>query len=386
MLKKSFTVLSITMFSAMIGIGIISPIMPIFAEKFGASGIMLGLIFSGYTISRTIMTPIFTRASDRYNRTYFIYTGLLAYSIFSLLYIPANSILSVFLVRLAHGVASAMVTPISIAFIADLAPKNKEGEYMGTFNIPLFAGFGIGPFIGGVLTDFGGLSSSFFGMFGLSMFALTLSLLYLRKDKPKSIDGPNQRNFISLLTILRNKVMKALFIYRTVRAFGTAGILAFLPILGESMNISIFSTGLILSANLILGALLQRFGGKLADRYNKRMMMVVGSLLISLALFLMPNSGSFTGLLLLNMIMGIGSAISMPAATAVVVEQGRTFGMGSTIGLFSTAMGLGMVLSPTASGIIMDLINISFVFYISGIVSIIGIIVFIYLSHNMNLS
>lgn len=374
------------MFSAMIGIGIISPIMPIFAEKFGASGIMLGLIFSGYTISRTIMTPIFTRASDRYNRTYFIYTGLLAYSIFSLLYIPANSILSVFLVRLAHGVASAMVTPISIAFIADLAPKNKEGEYMGTFNIPLFAGFGIGPFIGGVLTDFGGLSSSFFGMFGLSMFALTLSLLYLRKDKPKSIDGPNQRNFISLLTILRNKVMKALFIYRTVRAFGTAGILAFLPILGESMNISIFSTGLILSANLILGALLQRFGGKLADRYNKRMMMVVGSLLISLALFLMPNSGSFTGLLLLNMIMGIGSAISMPAATAVVVEQGRTFGMGSTIGLFSTAMGLGMVLSPTASGIIMDLINISFVFYISGIVSIIGIIVFIYLSHNMNLS
>ena len=386
MLEKSFTVLSITMFSAMIGIGIISPIMPIFAEKFGANGIMLGLIFSGYTISRTIMTPIFTRASDRYNRTSFIYTGLLAYSIFSLLYIPANSILSVFLVRLAHGVASAMVTPIAIAFIADLAPKNKEGEYMGTFNISLFAGFGIGPFIGGVLTDFGGLSSSFFGMFGLSMFALILSLLYLKKDKPKSIAGPTQRNSISLLTILRNKVMKALFIYRTVRAFGTAGILAFLPILGESMNISIFSTGLVLSSNLILGALLQRFGGKLADRYNKRIMMVVGSLLISLALLLMPNSGSFAGLLLLNMIMGIGSAISMPAATAVVVEQGRTFGMGSTIGLFSTAMGLGMVLSPTASGIIMDLINISFVFYISGIVSIIGTIVFIYLSHNMNLS
>jgi len=371
------------MFSAMIGIGIISPIMPIFAEKFGASGIWLGLIFSGYSLSRTIMTPIFGKSSDRLSRISFIYIGLLAYSIFSLLYIPANSILILILVRIGHGVAAAMVMPIALAMIGDLAPKNKEGEYMGTFNISLFAGFGIGPFIGGFLNDFGGLSSSFYGMFGLSMFAFILSFLYLRKGKSTSVVVPTQGNSRSLLAILRNRVMKALFIYRLVRAIGTAGILAFFPILGESMNISIFAIGIALSANLVLGALLQRFGGKLADKYNRRLMMVIGSLLIALSLILMPNSGSFAGLLLMNIIMGLGNAISMPAATAIVVEQGRTFGMGSTIGLFSTAMGIGMIVSPIASGIIMDLINISYVFYFSSLICVIGTIIFIYLSKNM---
>ncbi|MDD3573882.1 MAG: MFS transporter, partial [Methanospirillum sp.] len=88
-----FTSLYVAVFSTMLGIGIVVPLLPKFAETLGASGFGIGMIFSSFALSRAITMPFFGRYSDVFGRRRFIITGLFLYAIFSLLYIPAGSVL-----------------------------------------------------------------------------------------------------------------------------------------------------------------------------------------------------------------------------------------------------------------------------------------------------
>ncbi|MBS7269644.1 MAG: MFS transporter [Candidatus Freyarchaeota archaeon] len=155
MLKRSlpprivFTILFIAVFTSMLGIGIVAPILPLYAEQnLAASGIWIGLIFSGFGLSRTIASPIVGRISDVRGRKNFLIIGLLGYALTGLGYVIANNVALLTTIRFANGFTSAMVLPVSQAYIGDLTPKGKEGTYMNTFMTSLMVGFGVGPFIG----------------------------------------------------------------------------------------------------------------------------------------------------------------------------------------------------------------------------------------------
>ena len=66
--RRVFVILFFSIFSSMLGIGIIAPLLPIYAESFGASGLWIGIIFSGFSISRSIFMPIVGRWSDKRGR------------------------------------------------------------------------------------------------------------------------------------------------------------------------------------------------------------------------------------------------------------------------------------------------------------------------------
>jgi len=83
--KKAFITLFVVVFTGMLGMGIISPLMPLYAESMGTSGLQLGLMYSGFALSRVVVMPITGRLSDRRGRKIFIAIGLLAYTIISLL-------------------------------------------------------------------------------------------------------------------------------------------------------------------------------------------------------------------------------------------------------------------------------------------------------------
>jgi len=75
---------------------------------------------------------------------------------------------------------------------------------------------------------------------------------------------------------------------------------------------------------------------------------------------------------------GLGGTISMPAASALTVEEGRKFGMGSTIAVFTMSMSIGMAIGPIASGVIADFININSVFYFGAALGLFGTTLFIW--------
>ena len=112
--------------------------------------------------------------------------------------------------------------------------------------------------------------------------------------------------------------------------------------------------------------------GRLADRLNRRSLVVIGNLIYLITLFLIPLANTFRQQLWLCFPRAIGGAISMPAATALTVEKGRKFGMGATMSIMMMAMSVGMALGPTLSGVIADSVGVNAVFYFGGVIGIIG--------------
>ena len=87
MIKKAFPILALSLFSSMLGVGIIAPLLPLYADKLGANGLWLGIIFGGFAFSRTIIMPFVGRLSDRKGRKLSLSIGLISYAIISLFYI-----------------------------------------------------------------------------------------------------------------------------------------------------------------------------------------------------------------------------------------------------------------------------------------------------------
>ena len=111
-------------------------------------------------------------------------------------------------------------------------------------------------------------------------------------------------------------------------------------------------------------------------------MTIIGTLVMVISLVLMPFSTGFYTLLLLNLLMGFGSAVSIPAGSAITAKLGRKLGMGSVMGIFNTAFGIGAGVGPIIAGIIMIGTSLTFVFVSSAIITLAGTIIFYYLMKN----
>ena len=360
----------------MLGVGIIAPLLPLYAENLGATGIWLGIIFGAFSVSRAIMMPIAGRLSDRSGRKPFLSIGLLIYAITSLGYIWANSVSHLTLVRLIHGVAGGMIFPIAQAYIGDISPEGKEGIWMGYFHAAFFTGFGCGPLMGGTLTDHFGMPVAFCTMSGLNLLAFLIVILFLPEISRRKMATSPRASFKKMST---SGIVKGLFNYQLSISLTRGAVATFLPIFAAIyIGLSPTLIGVLLAVNILLMSLLQVYSGNLADRFNRRALVIIGSLANFTYLALIPLAHNFWYLLGLCALGGLGGAISMPAASALIVEEGRKFGMGSTTGIFAMALSIGMAISPIISGGIADLANINSVFYFAASMGLIGTSLFIW--------
>ncbi|MBA7684356.1 Bacillibactin exporter [subsurface metagenome] len=376
MIKKAFPVLALSMFSSMLGIGIVVPLLPLYAENLGATGIWIGIIFASFSVSRTIITPIAGRLSDRSGRKLFLTTGLFCYSIISLGYIWAASVSQLTFIRLLQGAASGMIIPIAQAYVGDISPEGEEGKWMGYFNAAFFTGLGFGPLMGGVLTDHFGMNVAFSTMGGLNLLAFLIVMLFLHEVRQRKMGTSPHPSFKEMST---SGMVKGIFSYRLAFSLGMGTVAAFLPIFA-SIYIGLSPTliGILVAVNILLMSLLGVYGGNIADRFNRRVLVTVGGLINLTFLALIPLAHSFRQLLGLCAFGGLGGAVSMPAASALTVEEGRKFGMGSTMAIFSMAFSIGMAIGPLLGGVIADLANINSVFYFGAGMGLIGTSLFIW--------
>jgi DHA1 family multidrug resistance protein-like MFS transporter len=375
MIKKVFPILALCVFSATLGIGIISPLLPLYISSMGATGVGLGIIMASYHISNSVAVPIVGRQSDRRGRKVFLATGLLIYSITSVGYIFAGNVVLLSVVRLFQGVAGAMVLPIAIAYLGDLSPEGEEGKWMGYANAAFFSGFGFGPFIGGVVTENFGQNPAFFILIGLNLLAFFIAFLFLpevSRRKTSEEEGPT----LSFKEMTSNNMVKGLFSFRMAQALGRGGIGTFLPIYAAMIGINTSLIGTLLTVNILSVTLLSPVGGMIADRFNRRTITIISSILFAAVLAVIPYANSFMPLLLILLAQGLTAAVSMPAATALVVEEGRTYGMGSTMSVFFVAMGVGIATGPIISGGIHDSIGINWVFYFGAVMGAVGALLF----------
>ena len=375
MIKKVFPVLALSIFASMLGIGIIVPLLPLYADNLGATGIWLGVIFAGFSIARTITTPIAGRLSDRRGRKLLLSIGLLGSAIISVGYL-SDSLWGLTLVRFLHGAAAGLIQPVAQAYVGDLSPKGEEGKWMGYFYAAFFAGFGCGPLMGGLLTDHFGMNVSFFAMGGFNLLAfLIVAFLLPEIGKRKMAAAP----LASFKEMSGSGTVKGLFSFQLAFSLGRGIFATFLPIFaGIYVGLSPTLIGVLVAVNILLMSVLQLYSGNIADRFNRRALLAVSSLGIAASLALIPLCSNFWQLLGICALGGISGAMSVPAASALGVEEGRRFGMGSTIAILAMAFSLGMGVGPLLGGLIYDFISVNSAFYFGAAVGVIGTGLFVW--------
>ena len=372
---NAFRVLLLSVFMAMVGLGIISPIMPNYASDLGASGIYIGLIYSSFSFSRAILQTPIGRLSDVFSKKKIIVAGLIIYAIISVVYTYVTTPEMLIIVRVFHGVGSSMMMPVAMAYAMNLTPKGEEGKYMGYLNTALFSGFGAGPFIGGYIYENYSTRAVFNVMTVMVVISLVLTIILVPDEE--SLGTKPKKKLVPISQILANKTLSSILIYRAVNAIGRGTIMSFLPLFAvQVLGLSSTNIGIILSVGIFLNAFLQTPMGIMADRVNRKMLLIGGGLLSAVGYFYLVRTGTIYEIFAARMVVSLGSALSLPAVTAIIAREGRELGSGSTVGVFNTAMSLGQIVGPVFSGYLLDSYGMGSVFYFSGFISILSVIAF----------
>ena len=360
--------LLLSVFIALLGIGIIVPVMPVFATSLGAGGLALGLIIAAFSISRGIFQPIVGSLSDRWGRKVFLICGLLVYALVGLVMPEARSVVNLIGIRAFHGVGSAMIVPVAMAYVSDMAPVGQEGRYMGLLNIAIFTGIGSGPLLGGFFTDLWGMAAAFYAMAGLSGLALLLVLFQLpvleRRDP-----GRRRMGIIEALgSMLSQRRTGGILLARMSTMIIMVPTMAFLPLLMHRwFQSSGMEIGIVIACRTLVNALLQTPFGRMADRRDKTGLLLTGCLIISAVMCLVPLAASFWWLLVLFVLLGMGEAIIWPTLGAFATEEGRRYGQGTMMGVFSLAMSVGVFCGSLGAGFTMDHLGMHWSFLIIGV-------------------
>lgn len=377
-------ILSISVGVAIIGLGIIWPLIPVYALDLGATGFQLGMIIASFNIARVFANPVSGRLSDRWGRKPFIVAGLFSYALVSILYILATDVNSLILVRFLHGLTSVLVVPVAMALAADIAPDSHLARYMGSLNMAVMLGLGVGPMLGGIIRDTLGMSAAFCTM-GILALVTAGGVILLIPRHPFASESKVKKAAAPIKELLKHRVVLGLFFLRLFVASGQGSVYTFLPLLGIDIGISSSQVGIVLGVNIFLIAVLQRACAGIADRRDPRLLIILGTVVSGLAVFAMPYAKGFTLILILNIIMGAANGISAPAGFVLTGKVGRKMGMGSIMGLTDAGWSLGMIISPVFSGIVMDSLGLPSIFFIGGILIMIGSIVIFAFLRNLSI-
>jgi len=375
--KRAFAVLSISLFVSMLGLGIVSPLMSIFAEDMGATGIWLGAIFSGYFLARALIMPFIGRLSDQWGkRKIFLALGLAILGFTSIGYILSQNVIQLILVRFLQGLGSGIVLPLSLAYVGDITPEGKEGSYIGYINIARMAGWGSGPLIGGVLMGIYGFDVPFILMGVLAFVALIILFIALPEKEIHDHSSIQQHKASSYRTILKIPAIRGVVVFRFITAIGTGNLFSFFPLLADSLGIPPGDVGILLSSRMLIMALLQGPFGVLADKYDKTRLILFSGVGSAILMLIVPSAHTFWELLALGIFIGVIWAMLIPSSTGLAAEYGREHGMASVMSTVNVGMSIGMVIGPLTAGVLMDLFNIQAIFYYGGFMAMLGSLLF----------
>lgn len=183
-LPKGFATLWTTVALDLVGFGIVVPILGRYAERYGASGFEVGLLFASFSLAQLICAPLLGRLSDRIGRKPVILISLLGTAVGSFITGAAGALWVLFLGRIIDGASGASVA-VAQGAVTDIAPVSDRPRLLGLLGAAFGVGFVIGPALGG-LASLGGTHVPFYVAGTLALINAAVAWFRLPETRPRS--------------------------------------------------------------------------------------------------------------------------------------------------------------------------------------------------------
>jgi MFS family permease len=389
--SRPFIALFVAVFVATLGISMVSPLLPVYAKDLGASGFWLGLTFSSFAIVQTIFGPFAGRLSDRYGRKPFIMAGLMVYMVAALGYLTADSFYQVIAFRAFSGAGTSLIFSVARAYVGDMTPKGQEGRWLGVFATADILGFGTGPLIAGALREFVGFRSVFVAMASLMALSALILLWWLPRHSPaeerrraEAVARGSREQQTPFSVALKDRLVAALTLQQGLNSLAFGAQLSFLAVrLEDDLGVTPVMVGVAFATQDLTGGVAQPLVGRLADIYNRRVLVAIGLSANALMLALVGLAPSYWLVVALLLLMGATAGIAYVASGAMQVVAGRRNGMGAVLGLGSASNGAGIITGSMLAGLIVDWQGIEWAFIFGGAVMALGVLAFLQLTRGV---
>jgi len=337
----------------------------------------LGMIFASaiglYAASKIIFSPVAGVLCDRFSSRRLIIVSTAIYAMIAMLYMSSTNLLIVTALRMLQGVGTAIFRPVLLSAAGSRTPRGRRASSLGAFDVSFYLATAIGPVLGGLVKDFAGYTGLFIMLLLLCLAALAAAMFRL---SPVDIKDRETDRSIPMSAIIRNPVIASLLFFIFGRAFTTATICIFLPVyLVSGLGCSGVKTGLAISATTLFMMILLKPMGRLADRLDRRNMILWGGGYVSLLVFVLPDVGGYYGVLTVCACIGLFSAMSQPASSSLLVEEGEKTALGRTAGMFNCVLNLGFASASAIGTAIYSALGVRAVFYSAAFVSAVAMII-----------
>jgi MFS family permease len=346
--------------------GILSFVLPIYGQEIGADAVQIGLFFSVFSLMTVLLRPVVGAELDRLGRRPFFIAGLLGYSATMLTFALSEGVWSIVLARMIQGVASALLWLSARAITADVAGIDDRAQSFGSLDQSNMRGVILGTFIGlSILLPLGideGWTPLFIGFAVVSFLAAVLAWWRL----PETYSGRERR---TSQAIAWSRPWILLLAVTAVTAASWSMVSPILMIfLQERMEVGIQNLALAFLPSSLVWALLPARLGRLADRFGRKPLMVLGMAMAAISSFLIPGLTSLVGFAALWALQALCYAAGDPAEQALVADLTGEDHRGRAFGLYTLAAGLGATIGPLVGGWLYESMGPSAPFFANGAV------------------
>lgn len=339
---------------SLLSFGLGLPFLSLYIQDFGVTDpnqikFYTGILSAAPAVTMAIMSPIWGRLADKYGRKLMILRAMFAASLIIAGMGTVNAVWQLVVLRMFQGLFTGTITAAN-AFIASNTPSNKMSSSLGFMASANFIGFAIGPVIGGFFADKVGYRFSFF-IGGILMFiGFILVQLLLVEDKStygfiktKSETDKMQKGIFSSFIV---SLLFVLFFHRILRSVFSPFMALFVQEnLGSDSGVA-STTGFINGGVAFITAMSGIIFGRLGERYNKKMILIVSMSAAILLSTLVSLTGNLTAFacFYISLFLFIGGV--EPLITSITAEKTAPENRGMLFGYQGTVGSIGMLASP----------------------------------------
>ncbi len=355
-----------------------TPVLPLFAAAVGAGEMLVGLIVAVSTCTGMVTKPLIGVLSDRMGRRIWLLAALCLFAGMPFLYRFVETPEGLMALRLIHGTATAIMGPVTLAYIAEMDRMAQAGRAtrLAWFGYAREGGYLVAPAVAGwmltvmppeeVFTIVGLVSLLAFIPFSFMQFASPDKSA--RREADGSVSGSSSVSAVALLKGLRHAASRgATWIagaLETAIYFVTYGLKAFLPLfaVGEG-GFGILVAGLFFSVQEAAHLLTRPVGGWLGDRAGYKTAIASGMAVLAAAVALIPSAGT-SGVMLMAaaVLSGVGQGLIFPSTVAMVGEAAGSQHMGAGMGIYGALRNSGKIAGPVVVGLLLSVAGFSAVF------------------------